>query len=260
MHGFLTKFVRMRNLIIITSVVFIAIVVTSYVYFSNLEKKDQLWQEGGEIADVDTSAADATAQHAVPLWTFDLNAEPANEPAVFLLNDAHRFVLVQDAYHILYAVSANGEKLWNAQLPGAIIGKIHQLPDSSLLFTTAERLYRIDNEGDPLPGFSLQLPQRATESGATPAYENNGDVRINVQAGNRILSFDGRGKRLQIRSNRANLATAGIDEYPPQNSPVDSLPTGCGPLSYYGPLVGNEANYLLCGKDDDRRLYCYRYD
>src|SRR5690606_39683294 len=62
---------------------------------------------------------------------FDLNAEPANEPAVFLLNDAHRFVLVQDAYHILYAVSANGEKLWNAQLPGAIVGKIHQLPDSS---------------------------------------------------------------------------------------------------------------------------------
>lgn len=249
----------MRNLIIITSAVFIAIIVTSYFYFSNLGKSEGSRQEDAEITDVDTTTAGGTSGYPAPLWTFDLNAEPVNKPRVFFLDDVRRFVLVQDAYHILYAISASGEKLWNAQLPGVIVGSIRQLSDSSLLFTTAERLYRIDKEGDPLPGFSLRLPQKATEDGATASYASRGDVRIDVQAGNRILSFDGRGKRLQTGGSRENGASDDAERnQDAQADPGDSLPTGCGPLFYYGPLSGEEVNYLLCG--NDRKLVCYRYD
>lgn len=249
----------MRNLIIITSAVFIAIVVTSYFYFSSLEKNEQFKEEDTEITGVDTVITGNTSGYQAPLWVFDLNAEPVSKPAVFFFDEIRRFILVQDAYHILYAISANGEKLWNAQLPGAIVGNIHQLSDSSLLFTTAERLYRIDNEGDPLPGFSLRLPQKATKGGATASYENRGNIRIDVEAGNRILSFDDRGRHLQTRSDRNEVnSAAGGDSS--QTHPNVDLPTGCGPLFYYGPLLEDEVNYLLCGKNDEQKLFCYRAD
>ncbi|PPL04592.1 hypothetical protein [Parapedobacter indicus] len=249
----------MRNLIIITSAVFIAIIVTSYFYFSNLGKDEQSTQEGTEINDVNTAVTDGTSGYPAPLWTFDLNAEPVTKPMVFFLDDSRRFILVQDAYHILYAVSATGEKLWNAQLPGKIVGNISQLSDSSILFTTAERLYRIDREGDPFPGFSLRLPRKADGDGAMASDETNGNIRIDVQAGNHILSFDGRGRHLHTRNSRASAASNAVDKS--QDAPIDpsvSLPTGCGLLSYYGFLSDEEVNYLLCG--NDRKLYCYRYD
>lgn len=250
----------MRNLIIITSAVFIAIIVTSYFYFSSLEKNEQYKQEDTEITGVDTAVADETSRYAAPLWVFDLNAAPVSKPVVLLLDEDRRFVLVQDAYHILYAVSANGEKLWNAQLPGSILGDIRQLADSSLLFTTAEQLYRIDNEGDPLPGFSLRLPQKATEGGVTASYENSGSIRIDVEAGNRVLSFDGRGRPIRTPNDRGSEVSPVANGDSTQNSPNLDLPTGCGPLFYYGPLLDEEVNYLLCGNKEDRKLYCYRAD
>ena len=249
----------MRNLIIVTASVFIAIVITSYFYFSNLRKHEQVEQESVEIADADTGETEETSKNAAPLWTFDLYAEPISKPGVFSLDDARQFVLVQDAYHILYAISADGEKLWNAQLPGTIIGSIRQLADNSLLFTTAERLYRIDIEGDPLPGFSLRLPHKATGGGASVVYNDNGDVRIDVQAGSRILSFDDRGKRVQTRHVQETDASASVDSSLniATNASV-RLPRSCGPLAYYGPLTAEDFTYLLCGAN--RKLSCYRYN
>lgn len=249
----------MRSLIVVISVVFIAVIVTSYLYFSNLGKGKPSKQEGIEIAASDMAVPPEASGYPAPFWAFDLNAEPVNKPIVCVLDDTHRFILIQDSYHILYAISASGEKLWNAQLPGTILGNIHQLSDSSLLFTTAERLYRIDKEGDPLPGFSLQLPQKATDDGATASYENSGNVRIDVQSSNRVLSFDGRGRRLQNRNSHIEAVGNTPDENREVQSDLrNSLPTGCGPLFYFGPLSGDEVNYLLCG--NDQKLVCYRYD
>src|SRR5690606_7452322 len=197
-RGFLTKFVEMRNLIIITSFVFIAVVVTSYMYFSNLGNKGEpLGLDEVEVVEADQmQKTEETTETTVPLWTFDLNAASARKPSVFSLEDGHRIILIEDAYHILYAISENGEKLWNAQLPGPIVGNILQVDGSNLLFSTTERLYYIDSTGDPLPGFSLKLPRKATDEGVTVSYENNGKARIDVKAGNRILSFDDRGRHL----------------------------------------------------------------
>lgn len=249
----------MRNLIVVTAAVFIAIVITSYFYFSNLRKHGQVEQDNTEIAEADTGETEETSTNAAPLWTFDLYAEPISKPGVFSLDDARQFVLVQDAYHILYAISADGEKLWNAQLPGTIIGSIHQLADNSLLFTTAERLYRIDIEGDPLPGFSLRLPHKATGGGASAVYSDNGDVRIDIQAGSRVLSFDGRGKRVQARHARVTDSNDSVDSSLniPTNASVP-LPTNCGPLAYYGPLTAEDFTYLLCGANG--KLSCYLYN
>ena len=131
---------------------------------------------------------------AAPAWTFPLNGTLEAGPAVCIYDDTSRFILAQDASHILHAVSTVGEKLWNAQLPGPVLGPIRQLSDSSIVVTTAERLYRFDAHGDPLPGFSRELQYRATY--AATVYEDGEDSRIYVPAGNRILAFDNRGQAL----------------------------------------------------------------
>src|SRR5690606_1752197 len=130
------------------------------------------------------------------LWTFDLNGGAITSPSVPMYDDSTRFILVQDAYHILHAISPEGQKLWNAQLPGPILDSISQLSDRSLVFATAERLYRIDTEGDPLPGFSLTLPQQAIQ-GAIATSDGDGTVRIDVTGRKQVLSYDGHGKLLR---------------------------------------------------------------
>ncbi len=251
----------MRNIIITTSVVFIAVMVTSYFYFSNLKQDDPLKHKEAEQMEVDQHVEDAPTGRA-HVWTFNLHANLSTKPIVHDLDSTNRFILVQDAYHILYAISANGQQLWNAQLPGPILGGIQQLADRSLVFTTADRLYRIDTEGDPLPGFSLQLPQKAT-LGAIASDVNEREIRIDVPTKNRALSYDGRGRNLRSQTRKTTLEQTGIAQEPGvQNQGNDTLrletPTDCGPLFYIGPLRSDDSHYLLCGQND-RKLHCYVY-
>ncbi|MGK6353035.1 hypothetical protein [Parapedobacter sp. DT-150] len=211
----------------------------------------------------ETATQETTVQEtATPIseWTFTLNGQLITKPVVCQYNDTANYILVQDRSHILHAVSVDGRKLWNAQLPGPILGSVQQLADRTLVFTTADRLYRIDNEGDPLPGFSLQLPLKATEGAITS--DEKEEIHITVPVKNRILSYDGRGRSL--RSKTHNTAAERIrqqdtvQDLNSANPPVD-LPSDCGPLFYMGPLRGNNPTYLLCSKNDGR-LHCYRYD
>ncbi len=141
-----------------------------------------------------------SAPGATPEWTFDLRGELITDPMVFNYDDTSRFILAQASNHILYALSPDGQSYWNAQLPGPVLGKAHQLPDNSIVLTTAKRLYRFDTNGNPLSGFSLQLPFDAT-SNAT-VYEDGQDIRLFIPAKNRILAYDGVGKTLSGWENK----------------------------------------------------------
>ena len=241
----------MRNLIIGISVLFVAIIAVSYFYFSDLAEKDAADQASGILGETEAVSTEQNANDGA-LWTFDLNGGAINSPSVHRDTDNTYFILVQDAYHIIHAISPDGRKLWNAQLPGPIIDRIVQLSDYSLVFTTAERLYRIDTEGDPLPGFSLQLPQRATRGAVVIRQPEDGPARIQVGTGKHNLAYDGRGNLLgrETHSQDAETNESDLDEA--------ALPHGCGPLAYAGPLYNDGQRYLLCSKDD-RKLYCFRY-
>ncbi len=175
-----------------------------------------------------------------PEWTFNLNGRLISTPAVLHYNDTSRFILAQASNHILYALSPDGKQLWNAQLPGPILGNIHQLADRSILLTTAKRLYRFDTDGDPLPGFSLTLPHDATY-GAT-VYENGQDIRLFVPAGNRILAYDTQAKTLPGWENKSingdilfDIKTAYLDDI---NYVVAITDAGrCYFFNYNGSLV-----------------------
>lgn len=255
----------MRNTIIFTSLVFIAVLVTSYWYFDGLEQRNRDRQSDTVVSDTTDHEAlpvtnDTTTGGGAPLWTFDLHGGPVTAPTVSRYDSTTRFILVQDTYHILHAISPTGDKLWNAQLGGPILDSIQQLPDRSLVFTTAERLYSIDTDGDPLPGFSLRLPQRATQ-GAFASAAGGGRIRIDVPVRNGVLSVDGRGVRL------GSTGTRRADQTDRTVHPaIDSLrrdgtgiPSGCGAHVYLGTLKDDDQLYLLCGKDDGK-LYCYLWN
>src|SRR5690606_39144834 len=249
----------MRNLVIVISLVFIAIVAVSYFYFSNLAEKQptQIPAPPAAAASVDIALSDPRDGNGA-LWAYALNGGSTSHPSVHQYSDSARFIIVQDAYHILHAISPEGQKLWNAQLPGPIVDSISQLSDRSLVFTTAERLYRIDTEGDPLPGFSLKLPQRATQGVvATDQPADDGRIRIEVTGNRQVMSYDGRGRLLRQHArssnDRANDENGRTDEVP-----LADLPNDCGPLVYAGPLYDDDQQYLLCGKTDGD-LYCFPY-
>jgi len=250
----------MKRLITLILLVFAAVIAASYFYFSALERNPRVTDleapEAGKVSVDTTGQENGSLADSKLRWAFELTARAVRQPSVHRTSDGGRFILIQDAYHILHAVSADGRKLWNAQLPGAILDSIVQLPDGSLVFTTATRLYRIDTEGDPLPGFSLRLPRRAV-NGVQLADGNPDALRIDVPADNRILTYDGRGRLLKTASRSAAAkqavtpdSTALKEEAPP------SLQTACGPYSYYGPLTEEPRRFLVCA-GNDRRLYCY---
>jgi len=246
----------MRNLVIVISLVFIAIVAVSYFYFSNLDDKQAAQTPAlpAEAAAVETALSEPINGNGA-LWAFALNGGSISHPSVHQYSDSTRFILVQDAYHILHAISPKGQKLWNAQLPGPIVDSVSQLPDHSLVFTTAERLYRIDTEGDPLPGFSLKLPQRATQGAVIIQQPADDAVRIQVGTNRQDLTYDGRGKLLRRQTLRRNVRTGDGGK---TDSTFTDLPHGCGPLAYVGPLRNDGQRYLLCSKSDGN-LYCFTY-
>lgn len=248
----------MRNLIIGISAVFIAIIAVSYFYFSRLDERHMVTEP--PVAQSDSTGVmnleQESAHNEGTLWEFRLNSGAITAPSVHLNSDSSRFILVQDAYHILHAISADGQKLWNAQLPGPIIDSISQLADLSLVFTTAERLYRIDTDGDPLPGFSLRLPQRAIHGIATSGPSSDGGIHIEVIGNRQIMSYDGRG-RLLWQQRRSNSDRADDTEQSATNT-LGDLPNDCSPLAYIGPLYDDNQQYLLCGKPDGN-LYCFSY-
>lgn len=246
----------MRNLVIVISLVFIAIVAVSYFYFSNLAEKQptQIPAPPAAAASVDIALSDPRDGNGA-LWAFALNGGSTSHPSVHQYSDSARFIIVQDAYHILHAISPEGQKLWNAQLPGPIVDRVSQLPDRSLVFTTAERLYRIDTEGDPLPGFSLKLPQQATQGAVISRQTADDAVRIQVVTSSQDLTYDGRGQLLRRQTIRRNART---DDDGNADSAFTDLPHGCGPLAYVGPLRSDDQRYLLCGKSDGN-LYCFLY-
>lgn len=155
---------------------------------------------GGFFSSVYAKYTDNDAPGATPEWTFNLHGRLITQPSVFRHDDAGQFILAQASNHILYAVSPTGEQLWNAQLPGPVLGEIYQLSDNSIVLTTAERLYRFDTHGDPLPGFSLQLPHEASYGASV--YEKNTDIGIFVPANDRIMVYDANGETLPGWNNK----------------------------------------------------------
>ncbi|WP_134090981.1 hypothetical protein [Olivibacter sp. XZL3] len=153
------------------------------------------------------------------VWTADLSSEIAYPPGVWKYNDSTNVIITQDKSNRLYGFSTEGRELWRTSLSGPVLGSIQQLPDNSLLFNTAEKLYRFSPDGSPVFGFPITLKQKAS-FGMTRFPVNENYEKVFIPAGQRILGYDNNGKELPEWNNKTvkgtilfDLKTALLDDF-----------------------------------------------
>ncbi|WP_423147968.1 hypothetical protein [Rubrolithibacter danxiaensis] len=128
-------------------------------------------------------------------WKFKMNGRNAITPQVVLADNGQKLILVQDNINNLYALSENGNKQWSTQLDGRIQGKVFQLSDSSLLFNTSRRLYRIRTTGNSFPSFPIDLTEKATNSLSITSTDT-ADLQILIPCTADIIAYTVTGKQL----------------------------------------------------------------
>lgn len=160
-------------------------------------------------ADVDGYYTNFTAQYDTPKandspeeekadWNFTLNGHIASIPQVFRDMKDSAVVLIQDKGNRLYALSSSGNEQWHADLDGVSIDRMEQLPDRSILLTTANKLYRFQPDGSPVQGFPVSYTQNASAPATAYLGDSSSvdDYRFFIPCNSRVLAFDDTGKPL----------------------------------------------------------------
>ncbi|MEZ4942598.1 MAG: DUF3352 domain-containing protein [Saprospiraceae bacterium] len=145
-----------------------------------------------------------TASHAGILWKTPLAGDAITPP--YLVADANAenglAILIQDDQFQLYRLNANGTVLWRKQLgwpvQSAILGiDYYKNGTNCYLLNTADAIWILDDEGQPLTGYPLRLQSPAI-NGLT-LIDFDGDQRyaffLACQNGN-LYGFDQFGRPL----------------------------------------------------------------
>ena len=138
------------------------------------------------------------------IWKTELDSALENEPHFFHNHTitGNNEILVQDKKNNLYLIDQNGKKLWKENLPGKIIGKIHQIDiygnkRFQYLFNTKDQICLIDRTGKTVSPFPIHLKYPATNEVSVFDYDHNRNFRIFVgDEKHNINVFDGIGNRL----------------------------------------------------------------
>ena len=103
------------------------------------------------------------------LWKTSLNAEAVTAPFVIPARTAggETAILVQDADNQLYRLDAGGAVRWRRALADRMLGAVQGIDfqgnqGQCYLFNTATQLWLLDDEGQDVEGFPLQLQSPAT--------------------------------------------------------------------------------------------------
>ncbi len=108
-------------------------------------------------------------------------------------------VVFQDFTNRLYLLSSNGKTLWNKQLDGPILGKIHEVDilrnkKKQLVFTTKNKLYVLDRNAKAVAPFPIVFKDDITQPLSVFDYDNNRKYRFAVVQGKEVLLYDNNGK------------------------------------------------------------------
>jgi hypothetical protein len=133
-------------------------------------------------------------------WTLALKAPLRSQPQLVTnhLNN-HQEILVQDSLNNLYLIDGSGQLLWQKNIDGPILGKIHQVDlyknnRLQLAFNTADRFYIVDRNGNDVAPFPIQLPGKATAGAGIFDYDNTRNYRLVIPVGDQLFNYgpDGR--------------------------------------------------------------------
>lgn len=108
-------------------------------------------------------------------------------------------IVIQDRANVLHSLSATGKTEFTVKLDEKIVGEIVNVDilkngKNQLLFVTPKKLHVIDLKGNYVAGFPAALPTLATSTPAVYDYENDGNYRILIPSGTKILNYNREGK------------------------------------------------------------------
>ena len=127
-------------------------------------------------------------------------------------------VVVQDENNVLHLLDTNGKTIWTKQLDSQIVGEILSLDiyrntRIQLAFTTQNRLYILDKNGNEVNPFPLKFKNIITQGLSIFDYDNNGRYRFVVVQDDEILMFNKDGKSVK----GFNYKTQGQIEHSPKH-------------------------------------------
>ena len=144
---------------------------------------------------------DKPATDGREMWTCNLGAPVITKPQfVTNYNTNDKEIIAQDADNRLHLISSSGNIIWTIPVSGKIISEIHQVDvyrngKLQYLFSTADKLYLIDRNGNNVSGFPVVFPSPATNGVNVFDYDNNRKYRYFVACENRkVYCFDENGK------------------------------------------------------------------
>jgi len=166
-----------------------------------------LFDDGNPENDENENVAGASPERgdAQTLWQCSIGNAPIVKP-VFTINHGdkeNREVMVQDKANKLYQISHTGAIRWNKNVGEPIMSEIYQidyLANGKLqyLFSTKNKLFIIDRNGENLEGFPLSFPAVATAGVSVFDYENNRIYRYFVPCNNKkIYAYNKNGKLIE---------------------------------------------------------------
>ncbi|MFD0932617.1 hypothetical protein ACFQ0R_08435 [Psychroflexus salinarum] len=108
-------------------------------------------------------------------------------------------IAVQDETNTLHLIAKDGNTIWKKALDSRIVGGIHTFDiyrntRLQMAFTTQNKLYVIDKNGNNVNPFPLDFNDFITEGLAIFDYDNNGKYRFVVVQNDEVLMFNKEGK------------------------------------------------------------------
>lgn len=130
------------------------------------------------------------------LFETDLE-HPIRMPAQFFSNHytGETEIIVQDTENLLYLINHDGKILWKVPLSEPIIGEIHMVDilknrKLQMAFTTANKFFIIDRNGNNIKGSPIKLKSKASAGLAVFDYDNTKDYRFLIPTANKkVLLF-----------------------------------------------------------------------
>jgi hypothetical protein len=143
---------------------------------------------------------DAIESTARQIWSTALDADLAMAPQLVVNHtNQHKEIMVTDANHVLYLLDTEGRIQWKKQLPGPVIGKIHQvdlMKNKRLQYAlvAGNQLLILDRKGQPVEPFPVVMKYPISAPLTVLDYDKSRNYRFFVGTEGGLFLFNSQGK------------------------------------------------------------------
>jgi hypothetical protein len=137
------------------------------------------------------------------VWESRIDSSTVFKPAVVINHlTGEKEIFIQDQKNQIYLLSNAGIILWKQMLDGPMKSDVYQVDyynngKQQYLFSTRNKIYLLDRNGNPVEKFPVELRSPATAGISVFDYDRDGSIRICVPGEDRkIYMYDKDGKTL----------------------------------------------------------------